>query len=443
MATSPTTGPATPINIRCARCGVESAERSCFFVPERHGKPPHYIRCITCEQRRLQTTVRRGFAGVLTVTLWPILILAVVAHLPNSWYLLCSSLLYPLAVVAHELGHALTARILGLEVGAITIGYGHTPWRFEVASIPVRIHALPLSGSVLLGSRSLQFLRTRLWIATLMGPMTNALLIAALVHWWGSLEQRFGAVLPALFLAINFLVVTGNLIPRYIPRLGRRLRSDGLALVQIPRTPVSKLHRYLFAALQMRAHSRFEAGDVKGAKEDLTQALQRVPGEPSLTLGQAACFYYLGQYTAARSVLTSLLEGAAAQGPHFQAAVRSSLAFTLLMEDPDAGAESPSLRQADKLSAESFEMYPCILAFRSTRSLVLSAVGRCDEATHLLDHVLYAHASRQERSHQEASRAFALRKSGRLREARAIAERAAGLDRTTLTFLVTFGLSAA
>ena len=193
----------------------------------------------------------------------------------------------------------------------------------------------------------------------------------------------------------------------------------------------------------MRSYSRFDAGDFEGAKEDLTQALQRAPGEPLLALGQASCFYYLGQYAAARLVLTSLLDGASTKRPYLQAAVRNGLAFALMMEDPDAGAESPTLQQADQLSAASFEMYPCVLAYRSTRSLVLSALGRCDEAVRLLDYVHYAAAPVRERSHQETSRAFALRKSGRLGEARAIAARAAGLDRTARTFLVTLGLSVA
>jgi hypothetical protein len=448
MATSAIAAANAPSDsyFRCSRCGVESAERTCFIVPERYSKPPRDIRCITCEQRRLAPTARRSFAGLLTITLWPVFILGRSAAEANGWYLaglLCGGLLYPFVVIAHELGHALTARVLGLEVGAVGIGYGQTLWRFEVASIPVRLHAWPLSGRVYLGSRNLRFLRTRLWITTLMGPMTNVLLIAATIHWWNTLESYFGPALPALCLAVNLMVVVMNLIPHYAHDLGQTQRSDGLALIQIPQTPDSKLHGYLFSAPLMLSLSRFEAGDFEGAKRCVTQALERLPDNSWLAVMHSACSSYLGHYAAARSFLSTYLERASTEEPQVRAAIWNSMAFALLMEDPHAGADSASLQQADKLSAESFETYPCVLAYRSTRSLVLSAMGRCDEALQLLDYVHYATASTRERSHQEASRAFALQKSGRTGDAREIANRAARMDPTAVTFLLPLRLSAA
>jgi hypothetical protein len=158
----------------------------------------------------------------------------------------------------------------------------------------------------------------------------------------------------------------------------------------------------------------------------------------------SACSSYLGQYAAAHSTLEALLARASTEEPQVRAAIWNNMAFAMLMEDPDAGAGSMSLQQADKLSAASFEMYPCVLAYRSTRSLVLAAIGRCEEALRLLDYIHYATASTRDRSNQEASRAFALLKSGRSSEARASAERAASLDQTTTrTFLPTLGISTA
>jgi len=445
MATSATATASSDCYLRCSRCGVESAERTCFIVPERYGKPPRDIRCITCEQRRLKPSARRSFAGLLFVTLWPVVILGRSAAEANGLYLvglLCGCFLYPFILVAHELGHALTAWALRLEVGAIGIGYGATVSRFEVASVPIQLHAWPLSGRVYLGSRSLRLLRIRLWITTLMGPMTNVLLIAVTIHWWTALESHFGPPLPALCLAVNLMVVITNLIPHYAHDLGQTQRSDGLALFQIPRTPTSKLNTYLFSVPLMRSLSRFEAGDFEGAKRCLTRALERVPGNSWLTVMQSACWSYLGKYAEARMSITPVVERASSEDSHIRAAASNNLAFALLMEDPNAGVESESLRQADQLSAESFGMYPCVLAYRSTRALVLSGLGRCDEALRLLDYVHYATASVRERSNQEAARAFALLKSGRTGEAREAAGRAACMDQTAVTFLPSLGLSA-
>jgi hypothetical protein len=447
MATSaiPGTDARSEDYLRCSRCGVESSERTCFIVPERYSKPPRDTRCITCEQHRLEPTARRSFRGLLTITLWPAFILAPSAAHANGWYLvglLGGCLLYPFVVVAHELGHALTAWVLGLEVGAIGIGYGRTLWRFEVASTPVRLHAWPLSGRVYLGARTLRLLRTRLWIATLMGPMTNALLIVATIHWWDPLERYFGPPIPALCLAINFMVVVANLIPHYAHDLGQTQRSDGLALIQIPRTPASKLSAYLFSAPLMRSLSRFEAGDFEGAKRCLTRALERVPGNSWLTVMHSACCSYVGKYAEARMSIAPVVERISSEDSYIRAAATNNLAFALLMENPDAGEESGSLRQADRLSVKSFAMYPCVLAYRSTRALVLSALGRSDEALRLLDYVHYATASARERSNQEVARAFALLRSGRSVEAREAANRAARMDQTAVTFLPRLGLSA-
>jgi tetratricopeptide (TPR) repeat protein len=276
-----------------------------------------------------------------------------------------------------------------------------------------------------------------------MGPMTNVLLIVATIHWWQALESHFGPPLPALCLAVNLMVVIANLIPHYAHDLGQIQRSDGLALIQIPRTPTSKLNAYLFSAPLMRSLSRFEIGDFEGARQCLTRALERVPGNSWLTVMQSACWSYVGKYTEARKSITPIVERAATEDSYIRAAATNNLAFALLMENPDAVVESESLRRADQLSADAFAMYPCVLAYRSTRALVLSALGRCDEALRLLDYVHYSTASARERSNHEAARAFALLKSGRHNEARDAASRAERMDRTTaVTFLPRLGFSA-
>lgn len=431
---------------RCSRCGVESTERTCFIIPERYSRPPRDIRCVTCEQRRLKPTARRSFTGLVLINFWPLVILGATTSEASGLYLmvglLCGCLIYPFVLIAHELGHALTAWALRLEVGAIGIGYGSTVLRFELGSVPVQLHAWPLSGRVYVGSASLQLLRTRLWITTLMGPMTNALLVAATVHWWNTLEN-FGAPLPALCLAVNLMVAVINLTPHHVHDFGQTQRSDGLALIEIPRTSQSKLKLYLFSAGLMRSASRFEAGDFRGARECLAPALARVPENAWLAVMQSACFSYLGDYAAARAALAPFLERAPSEEAQVRAAVSNGMAFALLMESPSGEAGDISLRRADELSEESFAMYPCLLPYRSTRSLVLAALGRCDEAMGLLEYVHYATGSAGERSHQEAARAFALLKAGRATEARETARRAVLLEPTTSVFVARLGVLAA
>jgi hypothetical protein len=104
---------------RCERCGVQSSEPTCFVIPERHSKRRKDVRCVMCEQARV-TRPARGIWGILSTTLGPVFILLVLQQGDVTLsvpILLGAFLLYPAAIIAHELGHALVGRLLGLEIG--------------------------------------------------------------------------------------------------------------------------------------------------------------------------------------------------------------------------------------------------------------------------------------------------------------------------------------
>jgi len=168
-----------PEILKCSRCGIESAEHTCFIVPDRYSKPPRDTRCLACEQRRVIPSRYVGVLSVLAVVFWPLAIVTMLLHGDADLripIILFACLSTPLAVVAHELSHALTALALGLEVGRISLGNGRVLWRVNLLEIPIEIHAWPLSGRVAIGSANLRYLRTRVWITHLMGPMTNGVL---------------------------------------------------------------------------------------------------------------------------------------------------------------------------------------------------------------------------------------------------------------------------
>jgi hypothetical protein len=120
------------------------------------------------------------------VLLWfPVAMVASASHQSTTEIVRAGVLLFvlsPLALVVHELGHLITARLLGVEVGGFGIGQGRTLWAGEVGGLPIRILAWPMSGRVYLGGFRLPGLRPRIALTTLMGPGANALAVWATVH---------------------------------------------------------------------------------------------------------------------------------------------------------------------------------------------------------------------------------------------------------------------
>ncbi|HEU4624229.1 MAG TPA: site-2 protease family protein [Steroidobacteraceae bacterium] len=342
--------------------------------------------------------------------------------------LLIACLMTPLSIVAHELGHAVAARLVGLTVGAIVIGVGRKLWSGEIFGTAVTLHAWPLSGLTFLGSQSLHFLRTRLWLATLMGPATNGLLVILAVEHWPDTVERVGAPLLSLWIITNGLLALQSLVPRRFQHAREMLSTDGLALLQIPRSTPEQLESYLFTASLLRAHARFERRDYAGARDVCLQGLELAPDNLQLRVLLSACYSYLRKYASSLALLRQLLKQYANAESAVRAAIENNTAFALLMSRNRAGYDSDVLIEADRLSTSAFTLYPCVLAYRSTRALVLTATGRPNEALALLAYPHYTNAERTAQGHRAVARAFALHRLGRGNEAREAAAEATRLD---------------
>jgi hypothetical protein len=428
--------------LRCARCGIESAERTCFIVPGRHGRPPHDIRCVTCEQRRLTPSTTYAIFVVVGTIVWPLMLLEVVSggRELDLWTVLFALFLSPVAIIAHELGHAGTAYLIGLKVAAIGIGSGRVVGTFELGGLPIRLHMWPMSGRVYVGASSTHSLRIRLWIMTLMGPMTNILLAVATGIYWHPLESLVGSPAVNLWFVVSILLAGINLIPQRVNDLGRAVSTDGLALLSIPRLSAEQLSAYLIAVPLTRALCRYEAGNYSGASDLLTAAIAQAPENTVLRVMQSACYMWKNEYQAGLDCVAPLIGRCVCEPAHVRAAIYNNAALGLTMLKVGAAADDPQLFEAERLSAQSFGMYPCILEYRSTRALVLAARGYTEEACRLLDYPLFDTATRQQRAERELGMAFALHLQGKIAAAGTAAANALRLDPSVSGFVRSLGV---
>jgi tetratricopeptide (TPR) repeat protein len=336
---------------------------------------------------------------------------------PLSLEIALACLMYPTALIIHELAHAVTGWLVGLEVGGITFGYGRAIWRFQLGGVLIRINTLPLSGRVYLGCNEPRLPRTRLWLAILMGPLSNVLLVWAAARWWHSLAVVVGTPVVTAWIMVNLIIVISNLMPfSGMGAGGNPYQSDGLSLLKIPRVPDSQLAAFRISALLVRGLARYELEDFVGAQGWLEKAMQRVPDNPNVILALGAARISLGQYAEGCTLLAPWADRTD-QAAGMRASLIGNIARALLMTNAGGDGDATELARAGQLSAEIMVSFPCMLGFRTIRALVLAATQRPEEALSLLDYINYSAGTRLESSWRELARAFSLQKLGRAEEA--------------------------
>jgi Zn-dependent protease len=435
--------PPVPILYRCNRCGIESAESSCFVGAARSARQRYAVTCITCSQpSQIRANWRNAYAvlGVIFLPLFFLLGFKKNTGAPFPELVIAACFILPLLMVLHELGHFLTARLLGLQAELITFGIGPKLWSGKILGVPLRIHLWPLLGLTSLGSDRMKLLRLRVWITVFMGPATNVLLIAVPMAFWSPLARVLDPNILILWILYNALLALTNLWPHRIRQSGQRYRTDGMLLLQIPFQKNADLAIYLSSSSIVTAMALFADADYAGARDIAVKALARLPGQPSLSIILSACHISLGDFAAAQTVLDPLLSTTASESPEMRAAIANNLAIAIWLRHWNTSSQQDGTRQAETLSNRAYTKYPCVLPYRATRSLLLTAANRAEEALALLQYSNYDRASAPDRGNCEFARAFALRRLNRQEEAQDALELGLQLSKLRPPWLTTIGL---
>jgi Tetratricopeptide repeat len=428
---------------RCNRCGIETREPTCFVDGASRAPRGLAVTCITCARSRRSSPGLRFIAGLFGAIALPLVFLLAVqpsAKRQIFAVIIAAFVMQPLIVVLHELGHFITARLLGLQASLITLGAGHKLWSGKIFGVPIRVQGWPLLGRTYVGNASLRWLRMRVWLSVLMGPATNILLIAAAIGLWTPLVRLVGTNIVILWILYNGFLALGNLLPRSTTIAGQPIRTDGMQLLQIPFKKIADLTAYLSSHATITAWALYDDGDYAGARSACLNVLQRLPGYPPIITILSACQINLGDYAAARIVLEPLLDATVDATPDMRAVAANNSALALWLGDLHSPIAAESTARADALSNRAYAMYPCVLPYRSTRALLLTATNRAAEALTLLQYANYDLGSKGDRADQEAARAFALRHLNRREEADQALVAALRLNTTRRYWLTRLGL---
>lgn len=253
-------------------------------------------------------------------------------------------LLYPFlhfAVIPHELGHALAARLVGFEVVSVQIGRGTPLWSVLVGEIELTHGSVALGGHTQWGTQSIRWYRTRTIIVTLAGPAANLLCLWLAVHFASDGASRVHT-LPDLYLlpawvAANFLVFFANLVPAKDRRTGKP--TDGL---MVWRTVCHSMtaearHNLMISAPLVKALHLLRRSKYERAEANARRAYESDPSFPPSKLVLGMALFYRGNRPQGEALLKSLRdsEAATAKTPEFRASLNTQIALVEILS-PDA-----------------------------------------------------------------------------------------------------------
>ena len=274
-------------------------------------------------------------------------------------------LAFALGVAAHEAGHAIGAKLAGLQPRQVAIGQGPAIFRTQVAGALLVLRLLPLSGYVLILPQPAMSRRAYA-VMVASGPAANALLLACVALAAALRPDLDDALLPAGLAQAMILLVT--LAPYRWGRGGQRRSSDGMQLwtyaVRRPPDPFAASYAAMQAAV-------------------LPAGAERPPPSPAAP----ELIYQMTRRDRLRDAWAARDASAAMLGLLRTGALR--LAERIMALDFLAGNEvlfggtGATLADLDAWSEEAVALSPCP-GPHMTRASVLTRLGRPAEAEAML-----------------------------------------------------------
>jgi hypothetical protein len=397
----------------CSICG-DTSELDYGYTAVQSVTGRRVQQCAVCWRRRRE---RRDLAIVAV----PFGLLACLLLLGGDWRTALPTIrIYPVlvvVVVAHELGHALTGRALGLRIHEVEIGYGPRLARLRLGRTEVEVRLLPFGGhTVMVPERAAP---ARMAAGVLAGPLANLAVIVVTLFVW----PRSGPWVPPLVIA-NTIVLIGNLWPTRVATPLGRVASDGLALVTLLRAPEQEVREMDAIGHVAEAAIALKRRDSARAVRCAQEGLARYPENRALRHYLTVGLIRTGDHDAARTHLLSLLDADGAE-PHQRAIDLNNLAWTDLMSgDPDR------LEEALAASEEAERKLAWNPAIKGTRGYALIEAGRVADGIALSRRAYDAHRDRGDRATCACVLAIGAARLGDTATARRMLAEAARLDPT-------------
>lgn len=370
--------------MKCDVCGLESSFDAGFIKQRKSFRNAERTVCPICWTRR-----RHIFEGWNQLSFLALGLIGCIELWQDpsslSGRLLVGLLLWDLflilAIIPHELGHAIAARLAGFRVFAVVIGIGKEVFKFRLADVTFRFHWLPIAGATVTAPKNARSFQLKRFFVISAGPIVNAIIAVMIFLVWSNTRNESGAIdllrpLP-ICLCANLWILLFNLWPRQTTSFN--VGSDGKQLIKIFSRKKEECEQLLSARYLSEAVMRWEEyGDSASALDWCCQGLQVFPQNTNLLSMSGLLYLHAGDHSRGREIFLQLLPTQPKPNPTRFIFLNNIAYADALMENPEL------LPEADAFSQEAYAGAPWNPAIVGTRGTVLVAMGQIEPGIKLL-----------------------------------------------------------
>ncbi|MFZ5876036.1 MAG: site-2 protease family protein [Nitrospirota bacterium] len=286
-------------------------------------------------------------------------------------------------VIPHEFGHAIVARILGLKVFRVIIGYGRPIFLCKLLGFKWEFRSLPIGGVTVAASPSPRFYRLRLFLMVLAGPLVDVS-FAVVAFWlstrvWDGNQSGFWQELLLIDLALaNIVSFVSGLWPRKIETVAGFTANDGLLLCTIPFISGKKLTEWLAGYYVLASQELHQQKYYAQAVRTCEAGMARYPDCGLLRMQLGVCLIYINEFERARESLMEALKATDIR-PEDRLILLSNIALADILS-----GRNDLLEEADRYSAQAYQNIPWVPGVKDTRGMVLVESGQLQEGLALL-----------------------------------------------------------